>query len=67
MGVSKNDMLEGQIEALRDLIDNIEWSLIDQLYDLQHTLDDLDERLAVKELIEVSAKAETEVVETQQV
>jgi len=49
MNVSKNDMLEGQIEALRDLIDNLEWSLIDQLYDLQHTLDDLDERLAVKD------------------
>jgi hypothetical protein len=49
MEVFKNEMLEGQIESLRHLIDHLEWSLIDQLYDLQHTLDDLDERLAVKD------------------
>jgi hypothetical protein len=58
--VSNSHELVGQIETLRSLVDNIEWSLIDQLCDLQHTLDHLDERL---DEIEAAEKSGAEVVE----
>lgn len=54
--LSNRDALTGQIESVRDLIDNVEWSLLDQLYDLQHTLDEINERLTLEALKVVDQK-----------
>jgi hypothetical protein len=54
--LSNRDALTGQIESVRDLIDSVEWSLLDQLYDLQHTLDEINERLTLEALKVVDQK-----------
>jgi hypothetical protein len=48
--VSNHDALVGQIHTVRDTLDAIEWSLLDQLFDLQNTLDEIRERLTMEAL-----------------